>query len=882
MKNLHRRSFLRGSAVLASGPFVMGAAPKDAPVAIVVDGSDSVASARPAMWAAHVLQQELTRAGYKVRRHQYAQQAAKNALCIVAAGGLSPVAAGTLASARLAQPTLPESLVLAETTVAGRRAILACGADVRGLVYALTELADRVKNGVALRFAKPVIEQPANQVRSVMRQFVSELYDKPWYYDRAMWPHYFSMLAAQRFNRFQLAFGLGYDMLRGVEDPYFVFTYPFLLAVPGYDVKVTNLPDAERDRNLKALRYISEQAVACGLDFELGLWMHGYIWRDTPDAKYVVTGLTPETHAAYSRDALAALLKALPAVSSVGLRIHGESGVAEGSYDFWGTVFDGVVRSGRKIEIDLHAKGIDDKMIDTALATGMPVNIAPKFAAEHLGLPYHQAEIRPSEIPEKDSVGKGLMAISEGQRSFTRYGYADLLQDGRKYMVRPRVFAGTQRLLASGNAAAGAAYAKAFGFCGMEGAELMEPLTCRGRRGSSVPGVPRDGYAWAKLQSKYDWQKYEYWYRSFGRTMFNADADAEIFRRPFGRSRQGQALREAVENASRILPLVTQAHSESAACDLYWPEVYWNLPMTSEPGKFFWDTPSPRNFQNVTALDPQLFSSCREFAAELMGERSGKYSPFEVALWLNDFAAKTTQALARAGAPKSIDAMRLTIDAEVQALLGQFFAAKLRSGVYCAIHEESGDLASLEMCLASYNIARDRWASIVRRTKGVYAADLSVSDRFTERGQWSNWLPDIDADIQALRDKRAAAHPGADPRMTKATAQMALARPPFSCTHTPPAGFAPGASVDLEVRVPRRLSSARLLYRHVNQAERWNAVELAASGGVHRAGIPADYTASPFALQYYFEFRDGSDKAWLWPGLDADLLNQPYYVLRRG
>ena len=43
------------------------------------------------------------------------------------------------------------------------------------------------------------------------------------------------------------------------------------------------------------------------------------------------------------------------------LRIHGESGIAEGSYDFWQTVFDGVARCGRKVEIDLHAKGIDQR-----------------------------------------------------------------------------------------------------------------------------------------------------------------------------------------------------------------------------------------------------------------------------------------------------------------------------------------------------------------------------------------------------------------------------------------------------------------------------------------------------------------------------------------
>ena len=103
-----------------------------------------------------------------------------------------------------------------------------------------------------------------------MRQFTSEPLDKPWFYDREMWPQYLTMLAAQRFNRFHLAFGLGYDVLNRVADSYLLFLYPFLLAVPGYNVRATNLPDAERDRNLETLRYISEQTVGARPGVSIG------------------------------------------------------------------------------------------------------------------------------------------------------------------------------------------------------------------------------------------------------------------------------------------------------------------------------------------------------------------------------------------------------------------------------------------------------------------------------------------------------------------------------------------------------------------------------------------------------------------------------------
>src|ERR1051325_3061325 len=130
--------------------------------------------------------------------------------------------------------------------------------------------------------------KPANPVRSMMRLFVSDVEDKPWFYDREMWPRYLAMLAENRFTRFNLSFGIGYDFLRGVTDAYFVFAYPFFLDVPGYKVRASKLPDTERDRNLETLRYISEQTLAAGLDFQLGLWMHGYQWENSRNPNFTI------------------------------------------------------------------------------------------------------------------------------------------------------------------------------------------------------------------------------------------------------------------------------------------------------------------------------------------------------------------------------------------------------------------------------------------------------------------------------------------------------------------------------------------------------------------------------------------------------------------
>jgi len=52
-------------------------------------------------------------------------------------------------------------------------------------------------------------------------------------------------------------------------------------------------------------------------------------------------------------------------------------------------------------------------------------------------------------------------------------------------------------------------------------------------------------------------------------------------------------------------------------------------------------------------------------------------------------------------------------------------------------------------------------------------------------------------------------------------------------------------------------------------------------GDAWHATIPATYTDSPFPLQYYFEIREGADRASLYPGLAPDLAATPYFIVRQ-
>ena len=889
---LNRREFVTGTAALSAVGATRTASNS---VSIVANPSDPIISAQPVRWALQELEDNLKARGVTVNKRQALAGAKSGELCILASGLASRSSAEIFKQSGVVVSSTPESLGLIPGQLDGRRVLLACGYDVRGLVYALLELGDRAQNSTdalgALNVDRPIVESPANSVRSVTRLFTSDVEDKPWYNDREMWPRYLSMLASQRFNRFNLAFGIGYDFIRQVTDAYLLFAYPFLLEVRGYRVRATPLPDSERDSNLEMLKFISEQTVARGMEFQLGLWMHGYEWIDSPNPNYTIEGITKQNHGPYCRDAVRLILQRCPAISGITFRVHGESGVEEGSYHFWKTVFDGVATCGRTVRIDMHAKGMDQSMLDMAVATKQPVTLSPKFWAEHLGMTYHQAEIREIERPKPGKAGSGLMKLSAGTRSFLRYGYGDLLREDRPWSVVHRIWPGTQRLLLWGDPKTASAYSRAFNFCGSEGVEICEPLSFKGRRGSGIAG-DRCAYADTSLRPRWDWEKYVYGHRVWGRLLYNPESNSDCWRRylnaQFGRG--APHVEEALANASRILPIITTGHATSAGNNTYWPEVYLNQSMyDAEHFRPYTDTPSPRVFGNVSPLDPKLFSRINDFADELLsGTQGAKYSPIEVAQWIEDYAAAAAKHLDQAeAATKQKDRpeyRRMAVDVSIQAGIGQFFGAKFRAGVLYRIYEKTGDRTALEEAVNQYSKARAAWVVLANRAKGVYMTDITVGEHPQLRGHWLDRLPAMDRDIAGLKEKLSSATQSAPQPQTAAAIKQALGKPTralLAAAHTPPGHFIPARDLELTLTLEKRPASVSLYYRHVDQAERYQAAEMDTASHGYTAKIPGAYTDSQFPLEYYFEVKESAERALLYPGLSINLIQQPYFVVRR-
>lgn len=863
-------------------------------IALVPMKNDRIAMKEQISWALEVLKENLEQKSVSVIITEDIEKLEGTGLSIIIGGTNS--AASEFNFGEL--PKEPEAFLI--EPLKDKQALAVIGADVRGLVYALLELADIVNYSInpvdSLLHLNRIEDKPANPIRSVKRLFVNEKTDKLWFYDQSFWREYLSELATQRFNRFNLALGMGYDLGHDpdIEDFYFCFAYPFLVSIPGYSVKVEGLSDAEREKNLEMLRFIGKEAKLRCIDFQLGIWTHAYQPEDSPNLRYKIEGLDTENHAPYCREALITLLKACPEIDGLTIRVHYESGIPEPAHLFWKVVLEGPALCGRPIHLDLHPKGIDDELLQVAEENGVPFMISPKFWAEHMALPYHQAAIRETELPIEPHPEAGNMIITTTSRRFTRYGYADFFKEDRNYDIFFRIWPGTQRVLLWGDPEMAAGYGRAGSFCGAKGVELMEPLSFKSRKTSeTVAG--RDPYIDPALRyGLNDWQKYRYSYRLWGRLLYNPDASPESWRR-YLRSEFGEAselCEDALKYASRILPLITLAHTPSVANNHYWPEMYSNIVIvdSEDKGPYHLDGREPHTFNVASPLDPALFYRIDEFAEDMAENKSsGKLSPLETANILEELALFSKQNLeeAKKRVENQEDASfrRWSIDIEAQIGLGQFFAYKFRAGTAYAFYEKVGDPRLLDQALEFYRNAKMAWKKIVEATKEVYTDDVTFGYMSYMRGHWADRVEAIEEDIKNMEKQRQLGVKEASAEEIE-RARTWLSRIPMvdiqSCKHIAPESFQRGSNVTIKIKRPNSTSDTKITlhYRRANQSEHYQSILMDRKEEEFISEISSSYTDSPYPLVYFFEIENNQNKK-MYPGFAKNLSNQPYFVIRQ-
>lgn len=121
-------------------------------------------------------------------------------------------AAGWLDSARIAPPRATESLLIRRLNQDGRRIVLVAGADDRGLMYGLLDMAARIKWSQSpedpFTEVRDTRQEPAVADRALSIYTMHRKHFERRFFDEKYWERYLDTLAENRFNSFVLIFAL--------------------------------------------------------------------------------------------------------------------------------------------------------------------------------------------------------------------------------------------------------------------------------------------------------------------------------------------------------------------------------------------------------------------------------------------------------------------------------------------------------------------------------------------------------------------------------------------------------------------------------------------------------------------------------------------------
>jgi hypothetical protein len=649
------------------------------------------------------------------RLHAHLCAVALIAACaIVSAAGAAqagPVDFGKMElSAALAARGLPRDAIIAELrpgpaeswSIARGRVV---GGDERGLMYGLLEAADQIRSAGTLT---PASGQPATPMRGVRCFLHNHDLEERWYFSREYWDAYFTMLARNRFNRFNLVFAH--------QTSYLAPPYPYWLELPEFPgVRVPGLSNQQRGRNVEMLRDISNAAAEHGVDFTLGVWEHNAQTSQTR----TVDGLTRDNIGPYSRAALAKILQLCPGIRSVQMRTNRESGIPDAQQlEFYRDyIFPAIKGAGRIL--DLRAWAVAGGMIEAAQLVGVTTRVSTKYWAEDLGRPYQPAE------------------------TYAGYSYLHFLEKPRFYDFYWELWAlGSHRILLWGSPDYVRRAVPTFRLSGSIGFEIDAPPTQKGF--GNRPGTwdlftdaQADRVFW-----KWDFERYWLFYRLWGRLSYDPQASDSVWtnemRQRFGPA--GGDVLEAYRQSSRVINEIVAAHL--ADPNMYiWPEI--------NPGGLI------DSYKEVSPSDWRYISSPSETARNLLARTaSAKQTALDTADMLQDIARQIEDAVQRASSAiqrPNREWEGSYPDFKVLAALARYHGHKQRAALNLEWYDATGDAAALAGARRSLTAALAEWEDLVKLTDGLYSDRMANGP--DDVGHWKDKLAYVRHDLELIRER---------------------------------------------------------------------------------------------------------------------------------
>jgi hypothetical protein len=641
-------------------------------------------------------------------------------------------------------PSEPESLLIRFADYRGKRILVITGADDRGCMYALLDVADRV--GWARDAAKPLsevreaAEKPTALERGVTIYTMQQAHFEGRLHDEQYWARYFDMLAKNRFNTFQLLFA--YEM-----DGYLYPPYPYFFDTEGFpDIHVVGLTKEQQTRNLNSLNRLVRMAHQRGIYVTIGIWDH--IYRDlgvlSPffgkrGMNGLVTGLTTENLLPYTSAALPKLISSVPNIDTIMFLMHGESGLtAEEMPPFWSEIWKVLKQKGDRIRYEARAKGVPDDLIENGINLGLKLRMNTKYWSEQVGLPFHPTHVQ---------------ALNQFDR---RHGYSDMLIYPRKYGLHWTLWtSGTTRILLFADPDYARRFAGTVHMSDTEGFDLIEPL------GTKMAGHPHDMKPFDLLRPQYRYYDYEferYWhfFQVFGRLSYNPATPSDVWQREFERrfgNEAGPLVEQVEHRASQILPRVV-AYCLPAfrfSTTRGWPERQrWeDLPV----------------YANSDPSDTMQFQSFRQAAQELLdGGSSAAVSPLKSSQWFaaasDDVLRLVADAQRRIGPQPSNEFVSTMTDMKILANLALYHSRRAQAGLSYALFNSTQDVNALDDAVAAERSAIEAWRGIVAAAGDVYTDDLMMGlADYDLSGHWRDELVKLEEGLSKLTREREAFHP---------------------------------------------------------------------------------------------------------------------------
>jgi hypothetical protein len=681
-------------------------------VDIVADGTLD----KPSLYGISRFQESLDKKGVPFNRLLSLEKASSSRVVLIGTLAGSPEIKRLQQDGTLKLADKKEALAVKRLKKGDKDILVMAGADDRGLMYALLDLArqtDAIKKDEDWLASVPeTSESPLVPVRGMVVFLHSEDLERDWYYSKKYWEDYLGMLAANRWNNFDLVFSH--------QTPYLSPMYAFHVNVEQYpEVKAKGLTEEQRKKNLDTLRMISSMTRERGLDFTLSIWQQ-IAWEGKNQGskqESMVTGLTRKNMHGYTYQALLKLLKECPDINTIQLRINHESGIDynEQAAFYKDSVFKAIRDCGRPVLLEIRDVGLLRETLEAGLATGVPVRLSHKYWGEQMVFPY---------LPTR------LMGT---------YSYGDWLKYPQKYSNINQVWTlGSYRLLLWGDPGFVRRFAPSTTFEDSVGFEICAPLSQKGF--GNAPGdwrIFRD-----KDREYYQWEFERYWsfYQLFGRLTYNPAASDELWLQELGRRFGNAAAPEmaaAYRSASQVLSYI-QAVATSDYNMYIWPE--------KDMGGLinFYLHLNPYDICRISGFLENVQNS-------LAGKFTAKLAPDEVADRLEKIADDAEKAIAKAEAAVKADNKEFwatKMDVLILSSLARYHSQKIRAASRLGFYYSLGDLSLLQEAREYATQGLATWKKLSALGEEIYHDKLVFGPGSV--GHWKDNIFFVEKDLEEL------------------------------------------------------------------------------------------------------------------------------------